>query len=80
MEGTKIILEAWSERGDADWYGDFNYHSNPLAHWSDSNFAKVICYGGSSHGFGTARIRVETTEEFVKLMGWDNDLKYKVKE
>jgi len=75
---NKIILEARSKEGDADWYGDFNYLDNPLDHWANSNFAKVTRYGGSSHGFGTARIRVETTEEFVKLMGWDEDLKYKV--
>jgi len=75
---TPIKLSAKSKSGPADWYGDFDYLHNPLEHWSNCNFAKVEYDYGSSHGYGIRSITVETSEEFVKLMGWDDDLKYKV--
>ena len=32
---------------------------------------------GSGHGYGTAGIVVKTTEDFLNMMGWEDDLKYK---
>ena len=75
-----VILEAYSEKGDSDWYGDFNYGYNPLGRYSNSKHCKVTRYNGSIHGFGTARIRVETKLSFLQLMGWEDDLKYEVNE
>ena len=32
------------------------------------------------HGYGIAKIRVKTTIYFIKTMGWEKDLIYRVKE
>ena len=32
------------------------------------------------HGYGIAKIRVQTTIDFIKMMGWEKDLIYRVKE
>jgi len=78
-EDRKVILEAYSEPGERDWYGDYNYLPNPLAHYSNSNMCKVTSEGGrSAHGFGTGFKRVETTLNFIKMMGWEKDLVYEV--
>lgn len=72
-----IYLACESERGDSDWYGDFNYLSNPLSkYWACKK--QCECYGmsGSSHGYGTAGIVVKTTEDFLNMMGWEEDMKY----
>ncbi len=76
----KVILEAYSKESEADWYGDFNYYDNPLSHYSNSKMCTVTTYSGSSHGYGIAKIRVETTIDFIKMMGWEKDLIYKIKE
>ena len=78
MDDEKVKLHAYSEEGDRDWYGDFNYGDNPLDHYHNSKVCTVKRYGGSSHGFGTAEIEVETTMGFIKMMGWEDDLKYRV--
>lgn len=72
-----VILEAESEEGDADWYGEFSYKENPLAHYSNSTKCTVHKYAGSGRGYGIARIRVETRMSFIKEMGWEEDLKYR---
>lgn len=79
-QGEKIILAAKSLEGDADWYGDFNYYGNPLSHYSNSKMCTVtVPPGGSGHGYGDWALRVETTMEFIKMMGWEDDLKYRIK-
>ena len=77
-DNRKITLYCESDRGDSDYYGDYNYLPNPLAHYSDSKLCKVTYDRGSSHGYGIAGITVETTVKFIKMMGWEADLKYEV--
>lgn len=73
-----IYLSCESGTGDRDWYGDFNYLPNPLSKYTSCK-KQCECYymNGSGHGFGTAGIVVKTTEDFLKMMGWEDDLKYK---
>jgi hypothetical protein len=73
-----IYLSYKSEKGDADWYGDYNYLANPLSKYISCK-KQCECYymDGSSHGYGTAGIVVKTTEDFLNMMGWEDDLKYK---
>lgn len=78
LDNRKVTLYKESEAGDSDWYGDYNYLPNPLAHYHDCKMCKVTYDRGSSHGYGTAGITVETTMKFIKMMGWENDLKYEV--
>lgn len=75
-ENRKVKLYYRSETSDPDYYGDFNYLPNPLSHYSPSKMCKVTYDRGNSHGFGTAGITVETTLNFIKMMGWEDDLKY----
>lgn len=74
-----IYLLCQSERGDADWYGDYNYLPNPLSKYTSCK-KQCECYymPGSGHGCGTAGIVVKTTKEFLEMMGWEEDMKYKV--
>lgn len=75
----KIILYAKSKEGDADWYGDFNYHSNPLDRYHESKMCHVEYEWGRGRGCGVASMTVTTTMKFIEMMGWEEDLKYKVK-
>lgn len=77
----KVVLEANSKKGDRDWYGDFNYYENPLSHYSNCKMCAVTKYSDDSgHGYGIAKIRVKTTIDFIKMVGWEKDLIYRVKE
>lgn len=77
----KVVLEANSKKGDRDWYGDFNYDENPLSHYSNCKMCAVTRYGDNNgHGYGIAKIKVKTTIDFIKMMGWEKDLIYRVKE
>lgn len=73
-----IYLSCESETGDRDWYGDYNYLPNPLSKYTSCK-KQCECYymSGSGHGYGTAGIVVKTTEDFLNMMGWEDDLKYK---
>lgn len=74
-----IYLLCYSEHGERDWYGDFNYLSNPLSKY-------VVCtkqcetntLSGSGHGYGVAGYIVKTSKDFIELMGWEDDLKYEI--
>lgn len=73
-----IYLYQESYKGDRDWYGDFNYGPNTLSKYSSCK-KQCECYEleGSGHGYGCAGWVVKTTKEFIEMMGWEDDLKYK---
>ena len=75
----KIVLYAKSKEGDADWYGDFNYFDNPLDRYHESKMCHVEYEWGRGRGCGVASMTVTTTMKFIEMMGWEEDLKYKVK-
>ena len=74
-----IYMIAKSEKGDMDWYGDFNYGYCPLSKYaSNSIMASTKYLPGSSHGYGCAGYVVKTTMRYLKQMGWESDYeKYK---
>ena len=79
QQDEQVVLYCKSEKGDRDWYGDFSYMDNPLEHYQKSKMCDVEYDEASGHGWGIAGITVKTTMSFIKMMGWEKDLKYRVK-
>lgn len=75
----KVVLYAKSEGGEADWYGDFGYEVNPLDRYHESKMCHVEYEWGRGRTCGVASMTVTTTMKFIEMMGWEADLKYKVK-
>ena len=74
-----VYLLCYSEQGDRDWYGDFNYLPNPLSKYvACKKQCETDTLSGSGHGFGTAGYIVKTSKDFIELMGWEDDLKYEI--
>lgn len=74
----EVYLIARAKAGDSDWYGDFNYSSHGLERFeSKSTLWECKHLRGSSHGFGSAGLAVKTTMEALKILGWEDVLKYK---
>lgn len=74
----EIVLKAYSECGERDWYGDYSYYPNPLEHYiKKSNLWCSEVKYASGRGDGIESITVFITEENLKLLGWEEDLKYK---
>jgi len=74
-----VYLLCYSEQGDRDWYGDFNYLPNPLSKYvACKKQCETDTLSGSGHGFGTAGYIVKTSKDFIQLMGWEDDLKYEI--
>jgi len=74
-----VYLLCYSEQGDRDWYGDFNYLPNPLSKYvACKKQCETDTLSGSGHGFGTAGYIVKTSKNFIELMGWEDDLKYEI--
>ena len=74
-----VYLLNYSERGDSDWYGDFNYLPNPLSKYvACTKQCETYHLRGSGHGYGTAGYIVKTSKDFIELMGWEEDLKYEI--
>lgn len=74
-----IYMASKSKEYDADWYGEFTYHDNPLKKYvykSKLWDCKII--KGSSKGNGIAGIVVKTTMYNLNILGWESDYeKYK---
>lgn len=79
QDDEQVVLYCKSEKGPSDWYGDFSYMDNPLEHYQKSKMCEVEYDEASGHGWGIAGITVRTTMSFIKMMGWEKDLKYRVK-
>lgn len=77
-----IYMIAEAEKGDRDYYGDFNYGFCPLRKYaSGSKMTETKKLDGNPHGYGCAGYAVKTTMKFLKLMGWEEDYeKYKTTE
>lgn len=74
-----IYLLCYSEQGERDWYGDFNYLSNPLSKYvACTKQCETNTLSGSGHGYGVAGYIVKTSRDFIELMGWEDDLKYEI--
>ena len=78
-KADEVTLLAYSEIGPVDKSGNFSYCENPLSHYHDSKMCKVAYeWGGARSVGGVKSITVETTLSFIKMMGWEKDLEYKV--
>ena len=74
-----VYLLCYSEQSDRDWYGDFNYLSNPLGKYvSCTKQCDTDTLKGSGHGYGVAGYIVKTSRDFIEFMGWEDDLKYEI--